>query len=547
MYLYGKSPWILILLLTSMSGVWKSCARLEQRENYHGDQWLSHGRDLTNNRWARYEKQISVATVQQLKKKWTFTTDGDATATPSVTDGVVYFPDWAGSLYAVKQNTGELVWKKNLTALAAASLGSGNKTLLSRSTPTIDGDQLLVGIFGPCAVLALNRSDGALLWSKVLDPHPYGVVTMSGTVYEGYLYIGSSSGEEGSTTTCCSFQGAFFKLDIKSGAVVWRVLMMPDNGGRSDQYAGNGLWGSSPPIDVRRREVYIATGNNYQTPEEVVQCELNYRNLTNPPIPDPCIDPDNHLESVLAINIDSGNITWAHRLGGYDTWIITCTIPLPGYVNCPPIPGPDYDFGEAPLLLTIPTNKSYHGNHGRDIVVVGQKSGIVWALDRVTGETVWETQAGPGGTSGGSTWGITTDGQRVFTMIVNNFRENFTLVPSTTVITSGGWVGLNASSGQVLWSTASPNGELNPAALTHANGLVFGGSTSGMVILDSRSGEILRSVPTNGSVWGGASVSRGCSFQPVGLTPTSAAVAVISNRTVLHGNSVVSLCSPSAV
>ncbi|KAL3697163.1 hypothetical protein R1sor_011239 [Riccia sorocarpa] len=321
--------------------------------------------------------------------------------------------------------------------------------------------------------------------------------------------------------------------------------MLPDNGGRSDQYAGNAVWGSSPPIDVQRRDVYIATGNNYQTPEEVVQCELNYRNLTNPPIPDPCIVPDNHVESVLAINLDSGNITWARRLGGYDTWVQTCLIPQnDSQVNCPPIPGPDYDFGEAPILLTIPSNNSYHGKHGRDILVVGQKSGIVWALDRQAGDIVWETQAGPGGSSGGSIWGITTDGQRVFTNIVNAQKKNFTLVPSTKVINTGGWVGLNASSGQILWSTAAG---FNNAPLTHANRVVFGGSESGMVILDAQSGQILRSIPTNGSVYGGPSVSQGCALQPVGVSPTGNAAAQVANITVRPGNSVVSLCAPTIV
>ncbi|KAL3697168.1 hypothetical protein R1sor_011244 [Riccia sorocarpa] len=499
-------------------------------------QWLNHGGDLTNNRWARFEERISTATVQKLKKQWTFTADSPVIATPTISDGVVYFPDFngpTGSLYAVKQKTGELIWKKNLTALAATSLGSGNKTLSSRVAPTILGDRLLVSISGPCAVIAISKSEGNLLWSKVLDPHPYGIVTMSGTAYEGFFYIGSSSREESATesTTCCSFQGAFFKLDVESGEIIWRVPMLPDNGGRSDQYAGNAVWGSSPPIDVQRRDVYIATGNNYRTPEEVVQCELHYQNLTNPPIPDPCIVPENHVESILAINLDSGNITWARRLGGYDTWVITCSIPQNGSkLNCPPIPGPDYDFGEAPVLLTIPCNSSYHG---RDILVVGQKSGIIWALDREKGDIIWETQAGPGGSSGGSIWGLTTDGQRVFTNIVNNEKKNFTLAPSTNVVDTGGWVGLNASSGQVLWSTAGDYSIRAP--LTHANGVVFGSSESGMVILDPQSGQILRSIPTNGSIFGGPSVSQGCAFQPH------------YNLTVPSDNYVVSLCVPTIV
>ncbi|KAL2644016.1 hypothetical protein R1flu_011603 [Riccia fluitans] len=156
---------------------------------YVDDQWLNHGRDLTNDRWARAEELISPTSAGRLAKKWIFTADGDVTASPSIADGVIYFPDWSGSLFAVVEKTRALVWKRNMTALAATSLGTGNRTLFSRATPTIDGDRLLVSISGPCAVVALNRFTGDLLWGTVLDPHPYAITTMSGTAFEGYTSL----------------------------------------------------------------------------------------------------------------------------------------------------------------------------------------------------------------------------------------------------------------------------------------------------------------------------------------------------------------------
>lgn len=60
--------------------------------------------------------------------------------------------------------------------------------------------------------------------------------------------------------------------------------------------------------------------------------------------------------------------------------------------------------------------------------------------------------AGPGGAFGGASWGLATDGERVFTNIINNAEKNFTLVPSTIVITYGGWVAMNASTGTIIWS-----------------------------------------------------------------------------------------------
>ena len=58
------------------------------------------------------------------------------------------------------------------------------------------------------------------------------------------------------------------------------------------------------------------------------------------------------------------------------------------------VSGPDLDFGSPPMLARTPA--------GRDILVIGQKSGIGWALDPdKSGEVVWEYRAGRGGVLGG--------------------------------------------------------------------------------------------------------------------------------------------------
>lgn len=51
------------------------------------------------------------------------------------------------------------------------------------------------------------------------------------------------------------------KVDLSNGNVVWRTYMMPDNNNATGGFSGNSLWGSSPAIDVRRNQVYIATGD----------------------------------------------------------------------------------------------------------------------------------------------------------------------------------------------------------------------------------------------------------------------------------------------
>ncbi|KAL5722668.1 hypothetical protein ACHQM5_006159 [Ranunculus cassubicifolius] len=121
--------------------------------------------------------------MQILELKWL-----DITATPSIYDGTVYFPSWNGNIYAVKASDGSLVWKQNLTELTGlpgTGVVRGVNYTVSRATPTIAGDLLLVGIYGPAIVIAVKRSTGELVWSTQLDRMNRSMVTMSGTVFKG--------------------------------------------------------------------------------------------------------------------------------------------------------------------------------------------------------------------------------------------------------------------------------------------------------------------------------------------------------------------------
>ncbi|KAF5735529.1 hypothetical protein HS088_TW15G01036 [Tripterygium wilfordii] len=361
--------------------------------------WLNHGGDLKNRRYADKETKINPITASKLKLKWEFYAGRDITATPAIFNGTLYFPSWNGNIYAVKASDGSLVWKKNVsevTGINAPGFIRGVNSTVSRSTPTIAEDLVIVGLYAPCVVIALEMLTGKLVWMTQLDKHPSSVVTMSGTYYNGSFYVGASSLEEG----------------------------------RRGGYAGAAIWGSSPSIDINRNLVYIATGNLYSAPERVTECQERQNNQTSPTQPDECIEPDNHSNSFLALELETGKIRWYRQLGGYDVWFFACNnLSTP---NCPPGPNPDADFGEAPMMLSV----FVHGRM-KDIVVAVQKSGFAWALDRDNGSLIWSTEVGPGGMAGGGTWGSATDEKRVYTNLVNSNRYNFTLKPSNR-FTNGG-------------------------------------------------------------------------------------------------------------
>ncbi|KAM1323801.1 hypothetical protein PS2_044644 [Malus domestica] len=281
-------------------------------------------------------------------------------------------------------------------------------------------------------------------------------------------------------------------------------MALPDNHETIGLYSGAAIWGSSPSIDVHRRHVYIANGNVYSVPENVSQCQENQNNSTVPTRPDACVEPENHGNSILALDLDGGDIKWYHQLGGYDVWFVACLLDPS---TCPTGPNIDADFGE--MLRT------YVNGTKRDIVVAVQKSGFAWALDRNNGSLVWSTEAGPGGIRGGGTWGAATDNKIVYTNIANSDGKNFTLKPSNNITTAGGWVAIDPRTGRTLWSTADPSNATSSGPVSVANGVLFTGSTNQtgpIYAIDTENGETLWSYDTGATVYGGLSISNGCIY-----------------------------------
>ncbi|TYH76073.1 hypothetical protein ES332_D04G060900v1 [Gossypium tomentosum] len=324
-----------------------------------------------------------------------------------------------------------------------------------------------------------------------------------------HFYVGTSSAESGvSIEQCCTFRGSFAKLDVRSGKVLWQTFTLPDNFGQTGGYAGAAVWGSSPSIDTTRNHVYVGTGNLYSAPLRVRQCQEAENNQTVPTSPGKCVEPENHSDSILAFDLETGAIKWYRQLGGYDVWFLACNnLSTPNY---PPGPNPDADFGEAPMMLSIDVNGTK-----RDIVVAVQKSGFAWALNRDSGDLIWSTEVGPGGPGGGGTWGAATDKKRVYTNLANSLFMNFTLIPSQINTNASGWVAMDAKSSEILWSIADPSNSRVSGPVTIANGVLFASSTDKqgpVYAIDAKNGRILWSYETGATVYGGMSVSNGCIY-----------------------------------
>jgi polyvinyl alcohol dehydrogenase (cytochrome) len=466
------------------------------------NQWPVAGADLSNTRNQPNEHILGPGNVGGLSVKWSFPTAAGSGvwATPTVAGGVVYAPDSAGFLYAVDARTGHQLWADHLPDLSPQLAGN----TFARTSPVVFGGELILGDQHPTNALgtgahlfAVDRATGRLRWITTVDPHPAAFITSSPAAFGGRVYAGVSSGEETLATlpsyVCCTFRGSVVSLDADTGQLLWQHFTVPDNHGQPDQYSGNAVWGSSPVIDPRRGLLYIGTGNNYTVPAGVC-VEPDQQNCTQPAAAD-------ELDSILALDLNSGALRWIDRMENSDVF----TIANRGE-------GPDFDFGSAPNLYTTTIN-----GHRRDVLGIGQKSGVYWAVDPSTGHTMWGTQVGPGGTLGGIEWGSATDGNRVYVAVGNNGHVPYTLKGNGPfagqTVTGGSFSAIDAATGKILWQTPDPQGALDLGFVTIANGVAYFGSDAGsgnnMYALDASTGKILWSFASGGSVASGAAVVNG--------------------------------------
>lgn len=476
-----------------------------------GELWTSSGHDANNTRYNSSEATIGVQNVAALQTKWKVATEGDVSATPAVDATTVYFPDFAGNLYAVDRATGALRWKARIDQM------TGIPGDHARATPAIAGNLLVVGdqagkVFSPDGwLLGIDKGTGALRWkTKLAGGFP--IVTQAAVVLGNVAYVGLASYEEALVRFGfpLTFRGSVLAVDTRTGAIRWQTYMAPAG------YTGSAVWGSTPAIDTARKQLYVATGNNYSVPVEATACIAAAVTAQERAA---CLDAADYFDSIVAMDLDTGAVQWAHKALPSDAWNLSCGIYfVPGLdfevPGCPDTEGPDYDFGQGPALFTVKI-----AGKARDLVGAGQKSGVYWALDAGTGAVVWQTQAGVGGLAGGLQWGSAVDGKRVYTANSNSEFKEWFLKDGTSAGYRGGWSALDAATGQIIWETPNPAYHNGMGPVSGANGVVYACSLDDaghMYAMNAATGAVLWDFPSGANCIGGAAISSGMVFWGTG-------------------------------
>ncbi len=350
------------------------------------DRW---GFDARNSRWQR-NSVIDATNVANLRLKWTFAAPGITTmrSQPAVTRHAVYLPTLAGTLYALDRQTGCIRWTYDAgrPLRTAATLGRVGET-----AALFVGDQ---GRF----VHAVDAATGAGLWQRQVGIFAESMLTGALIEHDGRLYVPISAADVALAMNpqheCCKSHGGVRALDAATGAILWTAHMTPDAKPTYKSSVGVQMWGPSgapvwttPAIDAKRGVLYIGTGENTSSPATEMS------------------------DAIVAIDLADGDIRWHFQGTKNDAFNMACGRRRSG-PNCPKENGPDFDFGASVVIAK--------DSEGRDILLAGQKSGAVFALDPDDGGTLrWERRLSPGSALGGVHWGIAADAERVYVPIAD--------------------------------------------------------------------------------------------------------------------------------
>jgi polyvinyl alcohol dehydrogenase (cytochrome) len=444
---------------------------------------------------------LSAASLGKLELKWAFAFPNAqrARSQPTIAMGAVYVGSQDGTVYSLDKRSGCIRW----TFRASAEV---------RTPVVIDGWDASTPPQRPLAyfadliarVYAVDARTGELVWVAKADDHPNATVTGAPVLLKNKLYVPVSSLEVTSAADpnypCCTFRGAVMAIDAATGVTLWKTHTIdeqPKEVGRTSvgtailAPSGAPVW-NSPSIDETRGVLYVGTGENYSSPS------------------------NDRSDALLAFDMQSGKLLWHRQKTRGDAWNVACM--MANNPNCPVENGPDVDFGAATIVA--------RDRNGRDLLLAGQKSGDVYALDPAQrGQPVWQQKVGRGGIQGGVHFGMALDGQTLFVPISDmsspEAETHLHAVPS-----KAGLYAVDIANGKLLWATPA-NNVCNgrkfcepgiSAAITAIPGAVLAGHMDGRLrAYDSATGRVIwefdstqsfktvsGSTATGGSFGGGA-------------------------------------------
>ena len=484
--------------------------------------WLSWRRTLDG--WAYSPlDQIDAENVAELTRVWSRPLGGGIQeSTPLVHDGRMFVPNNGDYIQAFDAATGEALWEYRRHAEGEG--GGTNRNIAIWRDLIINGST-------DNQMYALDAATGELVWeTKVLEPGLRARASSGPIIADGRVITGRQCQPDATHDACI-----VTAHDAATGRELWRTRTIP----RPDEPGGD-TWGDVP-LEERW---HVGT---WMVPSYDPALGLIYIG-TSVTIPAPKfllggID-EQHLyhNSTLALDVETGEIVWyfQHVIDHWDLdhpfeRLLVDTAVAPSADEVPWI-NPNLTPGESRRVIT--------GIPG--------KTGLVYTLDRETGEFLWarptvhqnvidsiEPASGRAivnpdmifrhgehrlvvcpGTNGGKNWPAGAYSPRTNAMympmqnmcmdatmrtgerdpsLVYGFGSEYIATPGREEI--GAVWAVSAETGRVLWKHEQRAGVMSMVAT--GGGLIFGGDVAGMFsAYDELTGRVLWQVDLGAPVSG---------------------------------------------
>jgi polyvinyl alcohol dehydrogenase (cytochrome) len=424
---------------------------------------------------------LKASQMKNLDVAWAIGYPGSSNGTGVSIVGDTMFAALSGRLMALDTASGCAKW-----SIAANS----------RNTPTIgeiDGRKVVALSVGQ-DVLVVDATTGEQVWRASAKATDNNGSIRGGVAFDKdkiIVPISASGVATGGNAKfeCCIGHGAVVALSAKDGSKLWEYHTMPtadyngkvsSTGVKQRGPSGAPIW-SVPLVDEKRNRIIVTTGENTSFPGTDTS------------------------DAVIALDADTGKEVWKFQAMSADVWNMACGADKQSSgPNCPwniegdPGVGRDFDFGAGAILAK--------GAGGKDVILAGQKSGDVWALDAATGKKLWNIRFGKGSALGGVHWGFSTDGSRVFAAINDPIPGDGAPHPGVYAV--------DIKTGKQVWGyDAKPDcaGDRGKAvasceqkagfsaAPVTVDGAVIAATLDGKVfVFDGKTGEVLKTIDTIG-------------------------------------------------
>ena len=430
------------------------------------------GIDLRNTRF-QPSSALSAANARHLQLKWAY---GLGTTTPRfyplVTGDTIFLGDDARGIVALDRASGCERW-----------VFEHRGQLASAIVPARVGERsILVFTDRTAGVFAIDSRNGALVWQARATPAPVPWYSGTPVVADNRVFVPLSSFEVALAVNplygCCTTSGGVAALDLATGNTLWyraTIEEPPQQTGRHYLFvetygpSGAAVWGT-PSYDPASDTLFFGTGQNYSHPTTSTS------------------------DALFAVNGTTGEVRWHRQFTANDAYTAACNVISLDHPNCPKPLGPDVDFGAPTMLVQLGASGQ---SDAETLLIGGQKSAQVHAVNPTTGAVRWSTRLGRGGIIGGVHWGMAAN--EALSLLYVPISDKALVGYPAPGEPRPGLFALDIATGETRWRYQRQNRCEEQAcvfgfsaAITAANNVVVAGSIDGYLeVLHAQTGERL--------------------------------------------------------